>query len=33
LLLACWGGFGLLSLALGWLPLKLGLHKVASFEL
>ena len=33
LLLACWGGFGLLSLALGWLPLKLGLHKVANFEL
>jgi ABC-2 type transport system permease protein len=33
LLLACWSGFGLLSLALGWLPFKLGLRKVASFEL
>ena len=32
-LLACWSGFGLLSLAVGWLPFKLGLRKVADFEL
>jgi len=32
-LLASWAGFALLSLLLGWLPLRLGLRKVAEFEL
>jgi len=32
-LLASWAGFVLLSLLLGWLPLKLGLRKVAEYEL
>jgi ABC-2 type transport system permease protein len=29
----CLGGFALLSFALGWLPLKLGLRRVKTFEL
>jgi ABC-2 type transport system permease protein len=29
----CWTMFGILSMALGWLPLRLGLRKVAKFEL
>lgn len=32
-LLASWTGFAALSLVLGWLPLHLGLRKVAKFEL
>jgi len=31
--LGCWTAFALLSITFGWLPLKLGLRKVASFEL
>jgi ABC-2 type transport system permease protein len=31
--LACLGGFVAISLALGWLPVKLGLRKVRDFEL
>ncbi len=33
LMLSCWGGFSLLSVTLGWLPLRLGLRQVKSFEL
>src|SRR6266540_712661 len=33
LLVACWIGFGVLSLSMGWLPFKLGLRKLAGFEL
>jgi ABC-2 type transport system permease protein len=29
----CLGGFALLSIALGWIPLKLGLQRVQTFEL
>ena len=32
LLLGSWAGFALLSVLLGWLPLRLGLKKVAEFE-
>jgi ABC-2 type transport system permease protein len=32
-LLGSWIGFTLLSLLLGWVPLRLGLRKVAVFEL
>ena len=32
-ILACLGGFAALSLALGWLPVKLGLRRVRDFEL
>jgi ABC-2 type transport system permease protein len=31
--IATWVGFAALSVALGWLPLKLGLHRVRSLEL
>ena len=31
--LACLGGFAALSLALGWLPLQLGLRRVRLFEM
>jgi hypothetical protein len=31
--LGSWGGFLVLSVLLGWLPLKLGIRKVKSFEL
>jgi len=31
-LLSSWAGFALLSVLLGWLPLRLGLRKVAEFE-
>jgi ABC-2 type transport system permease protein len=33
LMLACWTGFAVLSVLLGWLPLNLSLRKVTSFEL
>ena len=33
LVVACWSGFALLSLGLGWLPFKMGLARVANFEL
>jgi hypothetical protein len=31
--LACLGGFAVLSLGLGWLPVQLGLRRVRDFEL
>lgn len=33
LIVAGWGGFAALSLALGWLPLRLGLRRAATLEL
>jgi len=29
---ACLGGFAILSILLGWLPLNLGLRRLRSFE-
>ena len=30
---ACVGGFALLSFVIGWLPLRMGLRKVRTFEM